>query len=275
MKNYRWLWLSLRALVLGVVTLTLAWKSTLAGGNGGTTLGGTMSNATQLAAQFNLDLNAEYFPVYDKTDQGETYSGCMKFKNGHYQRYPNISKTECEKYGRDAENHRAPNSPTNSGSGGCFVRGTLVDTPDGRRPIEDLKPGDRIYSFDHASRKIVVGAINKARRLGGVRYGVLSFGTAGLRIGVTPEHPFYFADKNDYLPIGAADLKKSTFAVFLKSLETHNTENGKIGEFASDSISFSMSDGRTDVYVLEIEGYHNYFVHGILVHNDGPRGKTA
>lgn len=35
--------------------------------------------------------------------------------------------------------------------GGCFTADTPVLTPDGRRPIADLRPGDRVMAYDHAT----------------------------------------------------------------------------------------------------------------------------
>jgi len=37
----------------------------------------------------------------------------------------------------------------------CFTRGTLIDTPDGPRLIEDLKVGDLVLTVDHGAKPIV------------------------------------------------------------------------------------------------------------------------
>lgn len=37
----------------------------------------------------------------------------------------------------------------------CFVRGTLIDTPDGKRPIEDLRPGDLVLTRDHGAQPVL------------------------------------------------------------------------------------------------------------------------
>lgn len=46
----------------------------------------------------------------------------------------------------------------------CFVAGTLIDTPDGRRPVERLRPGDSVLTLDGgvqplrwAGRRVVAG----------------------------------------------------------------------------------------------------------------------
>lgn len=66
----------------------------------------------------------------------------------------------------------------------CFVAGTLVSTPQGRRPIEQLRPGDRVLTSDGVARiKRLVR--NSAERLVKVRLG------SGQSIRCTPDHPFF------------------------------------------------------------------------------------
>jgi uracil-DNA glycosylase family 4 len=35
----------------------------------------------------------------------------------------------------------------------CLAKGTLIDTPHGHRPIEDLKPGDFVFSYNHTTHR--------------------------------------------------------------------------------------------------------------------------
>lgn len=66
----------------------------------------------------------------------------------------------------------------------CFVAGTLVSTPQGRRPIEQLRPGDSVLTSDGVARiKRLVR--NSAERLVKVRLG------SGQSIRCTPDHPFF------------------------------------------------------------------------------------
>ncbi|MDB6178018.1 Hint domain-containing protein [Paracoccus sp. Z330] len=37
----------------------------------------------------------------------------------------------------------------------CFVAGTLIETPDGLRPVEDLRAGDMVLTADHGARPLV------------------------------------------------------------------------------------------------------------------------
>lgn len=66
----------------------------------------------------------------------------------------------------------------------CFVAGTLVATPLGRRPIEQLRPGDKVLTSDGVmSIKRIVR--NSAKQLVEVKLG------NGNTIRCTPEHPFF------------------------------------------------------------------------------------
>lgn len=66
----------------------------------------------------------------------------------------------------------------------CFVAGTLVDTPLGRRPIERLQPGDKVLTSDSVARiKRLVR--NTATQLVEVKLG------NGKTLRCTPEHPFF------------------------------------------------------------------------------------
>jgi hypothetical protein len=61
-----------------------------------------------------------------------------------------------------------PNSsgdPPWAGNPVCFLKGTLIDTPDGRIKIEDLKEGDFVYSFDIGKNKKNFSAKLKPKKI--------------------------------------------------------------------------------------------------------------
>lgn len=66
----------------------------------------------------------------------------------------------------------------------CFVKGTLVSTPSGRRPIEQLVAGDKVLTSDGVMR------INKLVRSTTKQLVEVKLGN-GKTIRCTPEHPFF------------------------------------------------------------------------------------
>jgi len=66
----------------------------------------------------------------------------------------------------------------------CFVAGVLVATPQGRRPIEQLKAGDKVLTSDGVMR------INKLVRNTTTQLVEVNLGN-GKTIRCTPEHPFF------------------------------------------------------------------------------------
>lgn len=48
----------------------------------------------------------------------------------------------------------------------CFAKGTLIRTPEGERPIEDIKPGDRVMTLHHGTQRLVSAFQNAVVGLG-------------------------------------------------------------------------------------------------------------
>lgn len=48
----------------------------------------------------------------------------------------------------------------------CFVSGTMIDTPDGARPVEDLQAGDAVQTSDNGAQKVIWTGY---RRMSGAR----------------------------------------------------------------------------------------------------------
>lgn len=43
---------------------------------------------------------------------------------------------------------------SNPGTIPCYAPGTLIDTPDGPRPVQTLQPGDLLLTLDHGPQLI-------------------------------------------------------------------------------------------------------------------------
>lgn len=134
----------------------------------------------------------------------------------------------------------------------CFPAETLVDG----RPIESLRVGDSVRSYNHATgrvqmRKILTTYTSTPRQLVCVHL------SDGRTIACTPEHPFFVArgyvaarllQRGDTLHVASTD-GQLTAAVHVLEVLPH------------------QQDRETLVYNVEVDGNHNYFVDDILVHN--------
>lgn len=132
----------------------------------------------------------------------------------------------------------------------CFVKGTQVHTVEGFRPIEQLKAGDTVYTFNLESQKIETGIIDQTIQRQTSE--IYQLTTDSQKIQVTAEHPFYVVNKGW---IKVKDLKKGDV------LKTSNDQ-----EIVA---MLKQVQNTVTVYNIEVNGNHNYFVtqSKILVHN--------
>jgi len=143
----------------------------------------------------------------------------------------------------------------------CFIAGTRVDTPGGPRPIDGLKSGDEVWSWDVETASVVVRRIarvlrSEVRTICRVEVG------ATIIAGVTPSHPFYRPDGGDYAAL--RDLRSDERLLRLV--------DGDVGEVKISGLHITEHpEPQVPVFNLEVEGpEHNYFAEGILVHNKSP-----
>lgn len=147
------------------------------------------------------------------------------------------------------------NSPAYMGSDGifvCFVAGTKVSLVDsGLVNIEDVRPGDKVYSFNESTKDVEVNTVTKSICSIASDLFVLSAGSQILN--VTGRHPFYVYGKGW---VTAQDLKIDDQLLTISG--------AKINIDAIRRVK-----GTETVYNIEVEGNHNYYVTPIkiLVHN--------
>jgi len=133
----------------------------------------------------------------------------------------------------------------------CFVEGTQVSTPNGKTPIEQIQPGDKVVSWDEESNSIVestVGRVSKAFVNNLVR---LTFDNE-IVLQVTKKHPFFVKEKGwvtaDKLEWGDVCIKQDGSESLVSTVE--------------------VFEGETIVYNLhEVEPAHTFYTNDILVHN--------
>lgn len=75
------------------------------------------------------------------------------------------------------------------GGGTCFLPGTQVATPQGDEPIETLKPGDAVFSFDELTGKRVLNTVQNSPVRTVQEYYIIKT-QSGREVKTTAEHPF-------------------------------------------------------------------------------------
>ena len=132
----------------------------------------------------------------------------------------------------------------------CFVADTLVSTPKGMVPIQDIQIGDMVYSYNHKLQKTEINKVTNT--FVNETASLVRVNTQNSVIYATPSHDFYVN--------GAYNQIK----------------NSKIGDklFSQDSKQIIINNISTEqqksvVYNFTVENNHNYFVGNdkILVHN--------
>lgn len=127
----------------------------------------------------------------------------------------------------------------------CVAVGTPIETPDGARPIEDLREGDALWGVDPATRARVLTHVRAAVRSRGER---LIQVAPGLR--VTPRHPV-MTSSGDFVPAGA--LVPGSEIVF------GDGRTAPVGSLADLESS--------DVVELSVDPPNTYIAGGVVVHN--------
>ena len=138
--------------------------------------------------------------------------------------------------------------------GGCFLPGTLVLTPSGLVPIEELKPGDKILTHENeGSGKLVEATVARSGS-----YLVDGYLTVNDNLNLSTNHSLWVNgewQKAGQLKLGDSILDTEGNAVEVTSLH-YNAE-------------------WLYVYNIEVADYHTFFADGIYVHNEEKGGGSA
>ena len=132
----------------------------------------------------------------------------------------------------------------------CFLSGTLVQTPNGEMPIEELGVGDKIYSFSE-NGEVSVSEVTAKYSAERDFYYILA--AEEYEVNATAEHPF--RTLNGYKE--ASDLAEGDI-VFIY-------QNGILSEKTITLVS--RVNETVTVYNLQVDGDHTFFANGFAVHN--------
>ena len=138
----------------------------------------------------------------------------------------------------------------------CFVKGTKVKTENGFKNIEDIKIGDKVYSYNLNNNSLELKKVLNTIKSNTIDTYKVTIG--GKTVEMSPKHQLYIIDKGW---VRAYNLNVND-----KLLDV----NGK--QVSISKIEYIKYDSPIDTYNLTIEGNNNYFVTDIqvLVHNASP-----
>jgi RHS repeat-associated protein len=135
--------------------------------------------------------------------------------------------------------------------GVCFRAGTFVCSTNGFVPIEKIKVGDTVLSYNLAKSMIEPNKVEKVFKRKAQE--IFELITSNQKLFVTAQHPFYVVGKGW---IEVKDLQQGDM------LKTKNDVNEQL-------LNIVVLKHVEIVYNIEVEGNHNYFItnSAILVHN--------
>ena len=137
----------------------------------------------------------------------------------------------------------------------CFVAGTKVKTENGYKNIEDIKIGEKVYSYNLDTNELELKEVIDTIESSTIDTYKMTVGDKTVEM--SPRHQIYIIDKG------------WTRAYDVKSGDMMLSINGKKIEITN--IEYKKYDEPIKTYNLTVEGNSNYFVTDIqvLVHNAG------
>lgn len=152
----------------------------------------------------------------------------------------------------------------------CFAAGTIVQTKDGAKNIEDLVSGDEVWAYNEETGETALKhVLNVFERRAD---SIVTIIADGEKINTTPEHPFYVNGawkEAGLLQEGdTIQLFNGKAAIIEQVIYKFDEELKQVALSSSDAFEESTYH-LTTVYNIEVEDWHTYFVGDLwfLVHN--------
>lgn len=161
---------------------------------------------------------------------------------------------------------------------GCFLAGTMVETPWGMVPIEDVRPGQIVRSFDPISGTVSTGVVTtKYSYTVSVYYSVeLDTGTT---LRVTREHPIYrgasYRSPNIDPVTKLAQWEGFEAVQYLESGDTVYTLTDAKILAPAKVVSLKKFPMPAVVYNMTVAGAPTYFADRIAVHNQVDKSSSV
>jgi hypothetical protein len=148
----------------------------------------------------------------------------------------------------------------------CFVAGTLVSTATGMVPIEQIRPGDMVWSKSDSGvspvelRPVVQTFVTHPQALWELEYDSNMDGNADDTITGTAEHPIWIEEKNRFVPMDSVQTGMTLYLV-----------NGQGAKVLRVQKSINPISLKFTTCNFEVEINNTYFVghSGVWVHNTG------
>ena len=120
----------------------------------------------------------------------------------------------------------------------CFATGTLIDTPSGTEPIDQMRPGDLVYSYHAETRRPRVGQVNQVVRVGVAPVLKVRLDN-GMTVRCTAEHQWLVcpgAQEDDPIPVRTNELRPGDRLLPLRRV-FHT--GGYVGLYAHKAIEYA------------------------------------
>lgn len=133
------------------------------------------------------------------------------------------------------------------GGGGCFRAGTMVLTPNGLLPIENLEVGDEVVSRSDSGQRINVKVLETYRSISCGHYLING------DIEVTGTHPFW--SNSSWKEVAELQVGDALIDEAGNPLEV---------------IAINLVNRQSRVYNIRVSDTNTFFAGGVLVHNKPP-----
>lgn len=148
----------------------------------------------------------------------------------------------------------------------CFAEGTMISTPEGEKPIEQLRVGDKVLSLNEQTNEPEEATVLELANREHYLY-VLDFGS--VKIKTTADHPFYF--EGNYYSIE----RNSTYGIETKSLIVGQSVNylnkGRLEAVVLEKID-KLDSRETTYTITKLDKNKLFFANGLCVSTEKTSG---